>query len=256
MTGGKQRIDGQLAFILHSYSYSETSLILDIFSRDHGRLPLLARGARRPRSALRGVLQAFQPIELGWFGKGEVRTLAKAEWQGGMPLLAGTSLMLGYYLNELLLRLLPRDDAHPVLFDSYLSALQRLSETQASEEAVTPLLRRFEKMLLSELGYGLTLEHDAETGLPIEAERWYHYRLERGPVALGTVEENMGISELTAGSRMQAIRGKTLLDLACDNYTDNRTLSESKLLMRLLINHHLAGQPLQSRRVFMELQEL
>lgn len=258
MSGNKQRIDGQPAYILHSYPYSETSLILDVFTRDHGRLPLLARGARRPRSALRGVLQAFQPLELGWFGSGEVRTLAKAEWQGGMPLLGGTALMLGYYLNELLLRLLPRDDAHPLLFDGYVAALQRLAGTPANDAGatVTALLRRFEKRLLAELGYGLTLECDAESGRPIEAECWYHYRLERGPVALGAAEENPGVPGMTASHGMPAIRGKTLLDLARDDYADARTLSESKLLMRLLINHHLAGQPLQSRRVFMELQEL
>jgi len=85
----KTRIDHQPAYVLHSYPYSETSLIVDVFSRDHGRLPLLARGARRPRAALRGLLQAFQPLELAWFGSGEVRTLAKAEWQGGLPLLSG-----------------------------------------------------------------------------------------------------------------------------------------------------------------------
>ncbi|MBV2234157.1 MAG: DNA repair protein RecO [Sterolibacterium sp.] len=264
MSSNRQRIDGQSAYILHSYPYSETSLILDVFSREHGRLPLLARGARRPRSALRGVLLAFQPLELGWFGKGEVRTLAKAEWQGGQPLLAGTALMLGYYLNELLLRLLPRDDAHPQLFDSYVAALRQLAETAArtgphrieNHGEVTPLLRRFEKRLLAELGYGLTLEHEVETGQPIETDGWYCYRLERGPVALDAGAQTPGLDALHGTAAMPAIRGKTLLDLARDDYADSRTLNESKQLMRLLINHHLAGQPLQSRRVFMELQEL
>lgn len=267
MSEAKGRIDAQPAFILHSYPYSETSLIIDVFSREHGRLPLLARGARRPRSALRGVLQAFQPLELGWFGKGEVRTLAKAEWQGGMPLLAGTALMLGYYLNELLLRLLPRDDAHPRLFDRYEAALQQLSlpaalaTGQEPHLGVTALLRRFEKNLLAELGYGLTLEHEVDNGRPIEAERWYHYRLERGPVILDDRAEEAG-QPATDGTHpysshgMQAIRGKTLLDLARDDYSDSRTLAESKQLMRLLIKHHLGGQSLQSRRVFMDLQEL
>lgn len=83
----KQRVDGAAAFLLHAHPYSETSLVLDIFARQHGRLAVLARGARRPRSALRGVLMSFQPLELGWFGGGEVKTLAKAEWQGGLPLL-------------------------------------------------------------------------------------------------------------------------------------------------------------------------
>ncbi len=259
MSGGKQRIDGQQAYILHSYPYSETSLILDIFSREYGRLPLLARGARRPRSALRGVLQAFQPLELGWFGGGEVRTLAKAEWLGGMPLLGGTALMLGYYLNELLLRLLPRDDAHPALFDHYALTLQRLVAEQAGSteagRAAPARLRQFEKNLLGELGYGLLLEHDALSGAPLESERLYHYRIERGPVELGPKEENAGSVD-AAMTQPHAIHGKTLLDLACDDYTDARTLAEAKQLMRILINHHLSGQALQSRRVFMELQEL
>ncbi len=239
----RQRIDGQLAWILHSYPYSETSLILDVLTRDHGRLPLMARGARRPRSALRGVLQAFQPIELSWFGAGEVRTLAKAEWVGGMALLGGTALMLGYYLNELLLKLLPREDAHPVLFEAYAETLQALSrgESHASR------LRLFEKTLLKELGYGLALEREALSGEPLLPERTYHYLIERGPISASSTAEATGAGHL--------IRGKTLLDLAADDYSDARTLSEGKALMRMLINHHLAGQPLQSRRVFMELQE-
>lgn len=240
---GRQRIDGQIAWILHSYPYSETSLIIDVLSRDYGRLPLMARGARRPRSALRGVLQAFQPIELGWFGAGEVRTLAKAEWVGGMPLLGGAALILGYYVNELLLKLLPREDAHPALFDAYAASLQALSRGEPHESR----LRLFEKTLLKELGYGLALERDAASGQPVLAERNYQYLIERGPVEASTLPGD-------AGGR--TIRGKTLLDLAHDDYSDSQTLAESKALMRRLINHHLAGQPLQSRRVFIELQEL
>ena len=95
----RHKVDGQPAFVLHTYPYSETSLIVDVFSRDHGRVALLARGARRPRSVLRGVLLAFQPLEIGWAGRGEVQTLLKAEWQGGQLLLAGKSLFCGYYLN-------------------------------------------------------------------------------------------------------------------------------------------------------------
>ncbi len=240
----RQRIDGQQAWILHSYPYSETSLILDVLSRDHGRLPLLARGARRPRSALRGVLQAFQPIEMGWFGGGEVRTLAKAEWVGGMPLLGGPALMLGYYLNELLLKLLPREDAHPALFEAYAASLQALARGEPHESR----LRLFEKTLLKELGYGLSLERDALSGQPLRMNASYHYQIERGPVEVSSGEDG--------ASAQRSLRGKTLLDLARDDYSDAQTLAESKALMRRLINHHLSGQPLQSRRVFMELQEL
>lgn len=239
MSVGKQRIDGAAAFLLHAYPFSETSLIIEVFVRDHGRLALLARGARRPRSALRGVLHAFQPLELGWFGGGEVKTLAKAEWMGGLPLLRGEGLLLGYYLNELLLKLLPREDAHAALFDAYTSALAALAHG-ATETAE---LRRFEKTLLRELGYGLVLERDAH-GRPIEAERAYRYQIERGAVAADETEAGQGIS------------GRTLLDLAEDNYADARCLAESKQLMRYLLGHYLSGQPLQTRRVFVELQDV
>jgi DNA repair protein RecO (recombination protein O) len=235
----RQRVDHQPGFLLHSYPYSETSLILDVFSRDHGRIPLLARGARRPRSALRGVLIGFQPLELAWFGGGEVKTLAKAEWQGGMPLLTGRCLLLGYYLNELLLKLLQREDAHPGLFEAYAAALSALARGAAD----APELRRFEKTLLREIGYGLSLEKDAG-GVPVVSDRCYTYQVERGPVV---AEEEEGQS---------VFMGKTFLDIASDDYTDQRTLSESKRLMRQLVAHHLEGRPLQSRRVFVELQEL
>jgi DNA repair protein RecO (recombination protein O) len=239
MSGARQRIDGAAAYLLHAYPYSETSLILEVFAREHGRLAMLARGARRPRSALRGVLHAFQPLELGWFGGGEVKTLAKAEWMGGISLLQGEGLLLGYYLNELLLKLLPREDAHAVLFDAYASALAALSRG-ATETAE---LRRFEKTLLRELGYGLVLDRDAH-GQTVDAGRSYRYQVERGAVAADETESG------------QAISGKTLLDLAGDNYADARSLAESKQLMRYLLSHYLAGQPLQTRRVFIELQDV
>lgn len=239
MSAGRQRVDGAAAFLLHAYPYSETSLILEVFAREHGRLALLARGARRPRSALRGVLLAFQPLELGWFGGGEVKTLAKAEWLGGMALLNGESLMLGYYLNELLLKLLPREDAHAVLFDAYAAALGALARgtTETAE------LRRFEKILLKELGYGLMLERDA-TGEAIEMDRRYRYQVERGAVPAQQVDSGLPVV------------GKTLLDLAADDYGDPRSLAESKQLMRHLLSHYLSGQVLQTRRVFIELQDV
>ena len=236
----KGRIDGQKAFVLHAHPYSETSLIVDVFSREQGRLPLLARGARRPRSVLRGNLMAFAPLELGWFGTGEVKTLAKAEWLGGISLLSGRCLLLGYYLNELLVKLLPRDDAHPPLFDAYEAALRALSS--GAEDA--PELRRFEQTLLKELGYGLTLDVDARSGARVVDDREYVFWIERGPV------------ERDDGDDTASVSGKTLLDMVADDYSDARTRFESKGLMRQLIAHHLSGRPLHSRRVFVELQEL
>lgn len=239
VTPQRQRVDGAAAFLLHAYPYSETSLVLEVFARDHGRLAILARGARRPRSALRAVLVSFQPLELGWFGGGEVKTLAKAEWQGGMPLLAREGLLLGYYLNELLLKLLPREDAHASLFDAYAVALMALSRgaTEAAE------LRRFEKTMLRELGYGLMLDRDG-AGDKIDATRRYRYRVERGAMPEAIAESGV------------LVTGKTLLNLATDDYSDPRSLAESKQLMRHLLNHYLSGQPLQTRRVLLELQDV
>lgn len=234
----KQRVDHQRAYLLHAFPYSETSLVLEVFSRDHGRVPMVARGARRPRSVLRGVLIGFQPLELGWFGAGDVKTLAKAEWLGGVPLLGGRCLLLGYYLNELLLKLLAREDAHPALFDAYEEAVAALAQGGAD----APELRRFEKSLLREIGYGLNLAQDAD-GQVLLPDRHYLYLAERGAV------------EARGDEGVPALLGKTLLDMAIDDYRDPRTLAESKLLMRQLMAHHLNGKTLQSRRVFMELQE-
>ncbi|MCF8198394.1 MAG: DNA repair protein RecO [Sulfuritalea sp.] len=240
-----KRVDGQTAYVLHLHPYSETSLVVDVFTRDHGRVPLVARGARRPRSAMRGALMSFQPLELGWFGGGEVKTLAKVEWLGGMPLLGGRCLLLGYYLNELLLKMLPREDAHSVLFDAYAAALRAL----AAGAADAPELRRFEKTLLKELGYGLTLDVDIASGRRVVPDGDYTYLIERGPV------ENLGAGD-TAEGEAPRLHGKTLLDMVADDYSDPRTRMESRQLMRQLIAHHMGGKPLQSRRVFMELQEL
>jgi DNA repair protein RecO (recombination protein O) len=195
---------------------------------------------------MRGLLMAFQPVELGWFGAGEVKTLAKAEWIGGMPLLSGRCLLLGYYLNELLVKMLPREDAHAGLFDAYHAALHAL----AMGGADAPELRRFEKSLLKELGYGLTLDREAETGEKICMEAQYAFQVERGPV------KKVGAGDTADWENGAVFRGKTLLDMDADDYSDAQTRVESRALMRQLIAYHLGGKPLQSRRVFMELQEL
>jgi DNA repair protein RecO (recombination protein O) len=241
MAGERKRVDGETGFVLHAYPFRETSSIVEVFSRDHGRVPLVARGARRPRSQLRGVLMEFQPLELAWFGAGELLTLAKAEWLGGQRLLTGRALLFGYYLNELLLRLLAREDPHPSLFDSYWSVLRDLALAGAGPG----LLRRFELVLLREIGYGLSLERDADSGDPVRGDRNYAYLLERGPVVAATPPDS-GIF----------ISGKALLGMARDDYSAPETLHQSKILMRALINYYLGGKSLNSRRVFKELQEL
>ena len=236
----KTRHEAQPAFVLHTYPYRETSLIVEVFSRDFGRLPLMARGARRPKSAVRGLLMAFQPLQLSWFGKSELRTLHSAEWQGGQPQLKGMALMCGFYLNELMLKLLPRDDPHETLFLHYQETLQLLS---ASNEFAA-ILRRFEKRLLQELGYALTLDREAGTDAPVLAEEWYSYIIERGPVRHSEAQNGV------------ELRGKTLLDLAADDYSDPLTLQQGKALMRALLNHYLGDQPLHTRQLLRDLQQI
>src|SRR5450755_3103627 len=123
----RERRDDQQAFVLHAYPYRETSLIVEALTPGYGRVALVARGAKRPRSELRGVLQAFQPLALSWAGAGELKTLLRAEWRGGLPLVSGSALLCGFYLNELLLKMLPREDAHPQLFRDYQSTLGKLA---------------------------------------------------------------------------------------------------------------------------------
>jgi DNA repair protein RecO (recombination protein O) len=238
---GRNRIDGQAAFVLHTHPFRETSLIVEAFSREHGRVALVARGARRPRSAVRGLLMAFQPLELGWFGQGEMHTLAGVEWSGGQPLLQAQALLLGYYMNELLLKLLPREDSHPALFNAYSTAVRALAFGEPSEAS----LRRFEKILLKELGYGLTLDREADTGDPVAPEKNYNWVIERGP-----------IEAITADTDKPIFSGRALHAIALDNFGDADTLAQCKQLMRMLIHHYLGGQPLSSRRVFLDLQEL
>ena len=234
----RQRIDQQPGFVLHSYPYRETSLIVEVFSRDHGRIGLVAKGARRPMSQLRGVLMAFQPLLIDWSGGGEMKTLVRAEWQGGQPLLGGQALLCAYYLNELLMRLLPREDPHPVLYRAYGDALRALAAGEGQEV----VLRRFELALLQELGYGLQLDADAD-GEPVRPELRYAYIIERGAVLL----DEFGIDDPSV------VAGRVLVDMARGDFREPETLAGAKALMRRLIQHYLGGQVLQSRRVFTEL---
>ncbi|THF60893.1 DNA repair protein RecO [Pseudothauera rhizosphaerae] len=240
----KQRIEQQPAWVLHTYPWRETSLIVEVFSRDHGRVAMVAKGARRPQSTLRGVLMAFQPLLVDWSGGGEVKTLVRAEWQGGQPLLTGRALLCGYYLNELLVRLTAREDPHPALFADYAQALREL----AAGAPLAPLLRRFELALLHELGYGAGLDTEADSGEPVQPGRNYLYIIERGPVPLP--------DDLPPTGDAPAISGRSLLAMAQGDFSAAETLAQSKTLLRAVINHYLGGQPLQSRRVLKELQEL
>ena len=234
--------EAEPGYVLHSYAFKETSLIVEVFARDHGRVPLVAKGARRPKSALRGLLMPFQPLLLWWSGRTELRLLNKAEWLTGHVQLSGVPLVCAFYLNELLLKLLVRDDAHEGLYAAYEAALAalRAGETPAA------VLRRFEKRLLAEIGYALLLDADADGGA-IDPEGLYTYAVERGPVRLlGTDAERAAV----------VVSGRTLSDIALDDYASSATLQESRALMRHLLTYHLAGQELHTRQLLRELQQL
>jgi DNA repair protein RecO (recombination protein O) len=236
----RRRVEHEPGYVLHTYPYKESSLIVEAFTRRFGRVAILARGARRPRSAMRGVLLSFHPLQISWSASAELGNLTGVEWAGALQPLAGRALMCGFYLNELLLRLLPRDDAHEALFDCYAQALAELS--RAPSYAAT--LRAFEKRLLAELGYAPLLEHDA-ADKPIDPERLYVYEPDRGPVPVN-------------GSPPDAlvVKGRTLLDVARDDYGHADTRDEARYLMRALIGQRLHGQVLHTRAVLMELNDL
>ena len=234
------RISGQPGFVLHSYPYKETSLIVDVFTRDHGRVALVAKGAKRPHSRLRGVLQTFQPLSVGWSGKSEVRTLTNAEWIGGMLPLEKAALLCGFYLNELLFKMLARDDAHPALFDHYVATLNQLGH----QEPAPIVLRKFERALLKETGVAGDLTVCTSTRSTVEADRLY------------VVEPERGVRPALPSDVSPRILGKTLLDMAQENYSDATTQTQSKFLMRFLLAHHLNGVPLNTRQILIDLMQL
>lgn len=234
------RIAEQPGFVLHSYPYKETSLIVDVFSRDHGRIALVAKGAKRPHSKLRGVLQTFQPLSVGWSGKAEVRTLTAAEWVGGLLPLEKSALLCGFYLNELLVKLLARDDPHPALFDHYVSALNQL----AHDEPAAIVLRKFERALLKETGVSGSWQICTATRNPLIADINYVIDPERGP------------RPARASDTWPQVSGKTLLDMECEDYSHATTQMQSKFLMRFLLAHHLNGAPLNTRQILIDLLQL
>ncbi len=243
-------------YVLHSYPYRETSLLLQVWSERHGRFGLVAKGARRPRSSARSVLVPFQPLSLTWFGRGELKTLKTAEPEGPALPLAGAALLAAFYLNELLLKLTHRDDPHEALFAGYHGAIGELRDlsrlapraSRLAPEAVEPVLRRFEVKLLRELGYALELSREAGGIVPIAAEREYLYVVERGPVPAAPRQEPQ--------ANAVKLRGLTLQQLERGELTDPVTATQAKQLMRLILHHVLDGVELATRNLARDLQRL
>ena len=223
-----------LAFVLHRREYGNTSLLLEILGAGQGRCAAIAKGARRPRQTASALLQPFQPLWLAMTGRGEVRTLTAVEEAGAPLRLQGAALLAGFYLNELLLRMLARHDPHDALFVFYQSTLSHLAEAGDLE---TPL-RHFECRLLAELGYGLRLDRVVDDGAPVAAEAVYVYERERGPC------------RPSGAARGPRVSGATLLALAHDQPLADEQRREARALLRHVLEPHLGGRPLKSRELY------
>ncbi|MEN8761835.1 MAG: DNA repair protein RecO [Thiogranum sp.] len=228
------------AYLLHQRPYRESSALLEMFTESHGRVGLVARGVRSPKSRRRGELQPFRSLRLSWQARGELGTLTGVEADGPLHSFNGTALYSAFYLNELLLRLLARHDPHPGLYTVYQASLQHFSHGLEVE----PVLRLFEKRLLQELGYGLLLDYEITTGEPVQPEFFYDYQLESGPV-------------ITHGEAAQGFvfKGSSLLALSQETLATADVLRDAKRLMRAALNLYLGNKPLKSRELFRSLKK-
>ena len=224
----------QPAYLLHARAYRESSLLADVLTRDAGRLTVVARGVQRRGSRFRGLLQPFKRLCLSCQGRGELYTMTDVAEAGTVVRLPGKALYCGLYLNELVTRLLHRHDPHPGLFDCYAATLSRLPRL----DGLPRTLRLFEKRLLRELGYGLLLDREADTGRAIEPDLLYAYNVESGPV------------RGAAGKAGIPIHGASLLSLENDQLHDATSLKECRNLMRQVLQHYLGGRTLKSRELF------
>ena len=257
MNTSRARVLLQPGFVLHRRAFRDSSLLVELFTPQYGRVGVIARAARQSTSRVAGVLQPFRSILVSWSGNGELPSLGGAEAEGITQWLTGQALVGGFYLNELLMRLLHRFDPHPNLYTAYYNTVQTLgeicraaaNEKEAQAEAsmrsirLECALRIFERQLLEEIGYGLVLEYDAEHGQPIESQQQYVYHLMHGPVRIDAGQAGVMPNRLS-------IRGQSLLDLAHGCLEDKVSLREVKRLMRAALAEQLGERPLNSRRLF------
>ena len=222
-------------YILHQRSYRESSLIIDVFSREYGKLVLVSKGAKRPKSRVRALIQSHQRLYIAWSGKGDMGTLTAIETGGESLNINGRQMMAAFYLDELLMRLLHRHEGHPELFDAYERCLKQLGGGESEQAAI----RAFEVQLLKSLGYGLVLDHDADTGAKIDPEKEYYYRINYGPVVVPPQEMNY-----------IKISGKALNALDGNRYGEEDSMKEAKVLIQYILKSHLGPKPLASRELY------
>jgi DNA repair protein RecO (recombination protein O) len=246
-----KRVANESAFVLHRYDWSESSLILELLTRGHGRIAVVAKGAKKPSSNFRPVLLPLQPLHVAFGGDGEIRTLKAAEWQGGQVMPTGDALLSGYYLNELLLRLLARDDPHPPLYDVYAVTVRMLASEQP--QLLQPALRAFELLLLREIGLLPSLDLQTATLAPLEQQQRYTLRAEGGLLEAEDGDERASLT----GAQWHAVQ-RALDDPAPFDATLRAaaTFGELKPQLRALLHYHCGVQTLRTRQLMMDLQQL
>jgi len=210
-------------------------MILDLFSRDYGKVVVVAKGVKRKKSRTGSLLQLHQRLSMAWSGRGEMGTLTSVESEGRLFNISGHWLITAFYLDELLVRLLHRHEGHPELFDAYDGALEKLDR----HDPEISVVRAFEVQLLKSLGYGLVLDHDADTGARIDPEKEYYYVINHGPV----------ITPPADGDYVR-VPGSVLEALGTDNYQDESLMKESKRLTQKLLGCYLGSRPLGSRELY------
>ena len=248
------RVLDEPAFVLHHYDWSESSRILEVFTRHHGRLALVAKGAKRPTSSLRAVLLPLQPLSLCYGGDAEIRTLKSAEWAGGHVMPRGEALLSGYYLNELLLRLLARDDPHPALFDTYRQTVKILAS--GLDNTIAPLLRAFELLLLRDIGFLPDVSVQTLTLQAVQSELSYALFAEGG---LRAVEDEgvalKGRHWLQLHDALHAESALTAL-LRCCAELPPELRAALQTQLRNLLHYHCGVSSLRTRQVMLELLAL
>ncbi len=244
-------------FVLHSYPYKETSLILETFTRSNGRVAMVAKGAKRS-GINKYALNPFQPITIDWFGRADLKTLKAAEHDRIYPQLRSGALMAAFYMNELLLKLATKEDPHEVLFDAYSVSVEALAgHCGPGGRDIEAILRRFELTMLAELGYALTLAHEADSDAPIVADAQYLYVVDRGPIRINNARSADSIRAIDP----VRLTGSTLIALDAglptngfDATPNAALLNQAKQLMRRVINHHLGDKALHTRQLIRELK--
>ena len=238
------------AFVLHRYDWSESSLILEVFTRHHGRIALVAKGVKRPTSQFRPVLLPLQPLLLSWGGDAEVRTLKSAQWQGGHVMPTGEALISGSYLNELLMRLLARDDAHAGLFDRYALAVQLLAE-RGDAQAV--IVRAFELLLLRDLGLLPDLAREGSSLIPLQAQERYVIEPENG-LRLAHTDDSHALAALQWQALQEGLDAPDPLIAtlrACVPFE-----SALRPQLRRLLHYHCGVRVFKTRQLMIDMQAM